>query len=48
MKADEVQATIEQIHEHLRVEMRRSQAIQGEGANFGRIPDPNNEEGSQV
>jgi hypothetical protein len=32
---------MQQVHEHLRVEMRRSQAVQEEGANRGRIPAPN-------
>jgi len=39
---------MEQIHEHLRVEMRRSQAVQEEGANRGRIPGPNIQVGSKV
>jgi len=47
-EADQVQAAMEQIHEHLRVEMRRSQAIQEEGANKGRIPGPNIQVGSKV
>jgi len=33
--AEKVQATMLQIHEHLRVDMRRSQAVQEEGANCG-------------
>jgi len=37
-----------QIHQHLRVEMRQSQALQEEGANRGQIPAPNIQEGSQV
>jgi hypothetical protein len=40
-KADQVEATMQQVHEHLRVEMRRSQAIQEEGSNQRRIPAPN-------
>jgi len=48
LDADHVQATMQQIHEHLRVEMRRSQAVQGEGTNRTRIPAPNILEGTQV
>ena len=48
MSADDVQATIQQVHEHLRVVMRSSQAVQQEGADCGRIPAPNIQEGSQV
>jgi hypothetical protein len=33
LEADQVQKAMEQIHEHLRVEMRRSQDIMEEGAN---------------
>jgi hypothetical protein len=33
LRADQVQAPMQQINEHLRVEMRRSQAIQEEAAN---------------
>jgi len=47
-EADRVQAAMEQIHEHLRVEMKRSQAVQEEGANRGRIPGPNIQVGSKV
>jgi hypothetical protein len=47
-EADQVQATMQQVHEHLRVEMRRSQAVQEEGANRGRIPGPNIQVGSKV
>jgi hypothetical protein len=36
------------VHEHLRVEIRRSQAIQEEGANRGRMPAPNIHVASQV
>jgi len=39
---------MQQIHEHLRVEMRGSQAVQEEGENCGRIPAPNIQEGYQV
>jgi len=46
--ADIFQATIQHIHKCLRVEMRRSQAIQEEVANRGQIPAPNIQEGSQV
>ena len=45
---DQVQAIIQQVHEHLRVEMTRSQAVQEEGANRERIPTPNIQVGSQV
>jgi len=48
VSADNVQLTMQQINEHLRVEMRRSQAIQEEGANRGGIPTPNIQAGSQV
>ena len=48
LNADQVQATMQQIHEHLRVEMRRSQAVQKEGTNRTWIPAPNIQEGSQV
>jgi len=41
LDADHVQATMQQIHEHLQVEVRRSQEIQEEGANRGPIPTPN-------
>jgi len=47
-EADQVQAAMEQIHEHLRVEMKWSQAVQEEGANRGRIPGPNIQVGSKV
>jgi hypothetical protein len=46
--ADQVQATMQQIHEHLRVEMRRSQADQEEGANQTRTPVLTIQEGTQV
>jgi len=38
---DQVQTTMQQIHDHLSVEMRWSQAVQDEGANKGRIPARN-------
>jgi hypothetical protein len=41
LEADRVQITMQQIHEHWRVEIRRSQAVQEEGANRGRVPAPN-------
>jgi len=47
-EADQVQATMQQVHEYVRVEMRRSQAVQEEGANWGRIPGPNIQVGSGV
>ena len=48
LDADQVQATMKEIHEHLRVEMRKSQAVRKEGANRTQIPSPNIQEGSQV
>jgi len=39
---------MQQIHDHLRVAMRRSQALQEQGANREWIPAPNIQEGSQV
>jgi hypothetical protein len=39
---------MQQIHEHLRVEMRRSEAVQEEGANRGSIPAPNIQVGWKV
>ena len=45
---DQVQAIMQQIHEHLPVEMRRSEVIQEEAANRGQIPAPNMQEGIQV
>jgi len=48
ISADQVQATMQQIHEHVQLEMRRSQAVQEEGANRGRIPAPDIQECSQV
>jgi len=41
VNADQVQATIHQVHEYLQVELRRSQGIQEGGANRRRIPAPN-------
>jgi len=46
--ADQVQKMMYQIHEHLRVEMRRSQEIMEEGANSIRIPAPQLQEGNKV
>jgi len=46
--ADQVQATMRQIHEHLRVEMRRSQDIMEEGANRRRLPAPQIQAGTKV
>jgi transposase InsO family protein len=40
-EADQVQAVMQQVHEHLQIEMRRSQAVQEEGANRERVPAPN-------
>jgi len=39
---------MQQVHEHLRIEMRRIQAVQEEGANRGRIPAPNIQVESKV
>jgi len=39
---------MQEVHEYVRVEMRRSQALQEEGANRGRIPAPNIQVGSKV
>jgi hypothetical protein len=41
LEADQVQAPMQLIHEHLTVEMRQSQVIQKEGANRERIPAHN-------
>jgi len=41
LEADQVQATMQLVHEHLPVVMRQSQAVQKEGANRGHIPAPN-------
>jgi len=48
VNADEVQATLQQNHEHLRLEIRRSQAVQKEGSNRGPISASNFQEGCQV
>jgi hypothetical protein len=48
LEADQVHTTMQQAHEHLRVEMRRSWAVQEDGANRGRIPAPNIQVGSTV
>jgi hypothetical protein len=39
---------MQQVHEHIQVEMKLSPAIQEEGANRGRIPAPNIQVGSKV
>jgi hypothetical protein len=44
--ADSVQSAMQQIHEHLRVEMGRSQNIMEEGANRRRLPAPQIDEGT--
>jgi hypothetical protein len=41
LEADQVQAMMQQVHEHLRVEMRRSHAVQEQGASGGPVPAPN-------
>jgi len=46
--ADQIQGTMQQIHKNLQVEMRRSQGIQEEGANRGRVPAPKIQVGSKV
>jgi hypothetical protein len=46
--ADQVQITMRQIHEHLRVEMRRSQDIMEAGANRKRLPAPQIQQGTKV
>ena len=46
--ADHVQATMQQFHDHLQVEMRRSPVVQRNGANRGRIPAPIIQQHSQV
>jgi len=48
LDANQVQATMQQIHAHSPVEMRWCQLVQEEGANHGRIPALNRSEGSQV
>jgi hypothetical protein len=45
---DQVQATMQQVHEHLRVEMPLSEKIQEDGANRGHIPVSNISVGSKV
>ena len=47
-EADQIQETMQQVHEYLRVEIRRRQAIQEEGANRKRVPAPNILVGSRV
>jgi hypothetical protein len=47
-EADQVQGMMQQVREHLRVELGCSQAVQEEGANRGRIPAPNIQVGSKV
>jgi hypothetical protein len=46
-EADQVRAVMQLDHEHQRVEMRRSQAVQEEGAKRGHIPVPNIQIGSR-
>jgi hypothetical protein len=46
--ADQVQSMMQQIHEHLQVEMRRSQNIMEEGANKKRLPAPLIPQGTKV
>jgi hypothetical protein len=48
LDADQLQAMMQQIHEYVHIEMRRSQAIQEEAANRNRIPAPNIQKGNQV
>jgi len=48
LDANWVQATTQQIHEHLLVEMRRSQAVQEEAANQGQTPAPNTQQCTRV
>lgn len=48
LDADQVQITMQQVHEHLRTEICQSQAGQLEGANCERTPAPNVSEGSHV
>ena len=48
LDADQIQDTMPQIHDHVQFEMRRSQALQDEGSNQGRMPAPNIHFGSQV
>jgi len=46
--ADQVQAAMHQIHEHLRVEMWRSQASMEEAADRKHLPAPEMQEGTKV
>jgi hypothetical protein len=46
--ADQVQMMMHQFHAHLRVEMRRSQAVMEEGANRKWLPAPLMQEGTKV
>jgi len=46
--ADRVEATMRQVHEHLRVEMSRRQNIMEVGANRKRLPAPQFREGTKV
>jgi hypothetical protein len=48
VEAEQFQATMQQVDEHLRVEMKRSKAVQEEGANQGHIPGTNIQVGSKV
>jgi len=48
VSADQVQATMQQIHDHFQVEMRRSQALQVQSADSALIPAADIKEGSQV
>lgn len=48
LDADQVQATMQQVHDHLHVQMRSSQAIQDLGKNRGHISALNFLEQSQV
>jgi hypothetical protein len=48
VSADPVQATMQQIHEHLPVEIIWSQALQADGADSGHMPAPNFQVGSKV
>jgi hypothetical protein len=48
LDADQVQAVMQQVHEHLQVEIRWSQALQEDGTNRGHIPAPNLQVRSKV
>jgi hypothetical protein len=48
LSADQVQATMQQIHEHLRIDMRHSQVIQEGAINRARTPAWSIQEGTQV